>query len=98
TLTYALDNTKADPLAGGAVAADQFLVRVIDDHGAKNQALATFTVDGTNDAPVGHSDTYATQLGQTLHVSTVSGVLANDTDVDSSTLLAHLTSDNIDGQ
>lgn len=53
--TYELDTTpggNADRLAGGASETDTFYIYVKDDHGAWNRTEVTFTIHGTNDAPV----------------------------------------------
>ena len=91
TLTYALDNTKADALTGNAFVTEQFIVRVVDENGGHNQNVATFTVEGTNDAPVAVDDTYTVALGQTLHVP-ANGIFANDQDAEGDPLSASLQS------
>ena len=53
--TYELDTTpggNADRLVGGASETDTFYIYVKDDHGAWNWTEVTFTIHGTNDAPV----------------------------------------------
>ncbi|NJL58674.1 MAG: tandem-95 repeat protein [Desulfobacteraceae bacterium] len=52
----------------------------------------TITVNAVNDAPVANSDSYLASEDTLLTVSAAQGVLANDTDVDSSTLTAVLDS------
>ena len=51
TLTYALDNFKADPLGDNDHPTENFTIPVVDNQGAQTSATATFTIDGNNDAP-----------------------------------------------
>ena len=86
TLTYALDNNKANPLADGAHASDNFNIPVVDNQGAQNSATASFTIDGTNDDPHittgnGPFASYWVQEG-TRYITTVK---AQDVDGDSIT-------------
>jgi hypothetical protein len=67
-------------------------VTVSDDGGTANggvdQAAATFTITLTELAPVAGDDAYSTTLGSVLTVNAANGVLANDADVNSTTLAA----------
>jgi Ca2+-binding RTX toxin-like protein len=51
TLTYALDNFKADSLGDNDHPTDNFTIPVIDTQGGQSGATAVFTIDGANDAP-----------------------------------------------
>ncbi len=51
-LTYTLDNTKANGLEAGQTATDTFQLEVKDTHGRTASGAATFTITGTDDAPV----------------------------------------------
>ncbi|MFT7246248.1 MAG: hypothetical protein ACI82A_003620, partial [Candidatus Azotimanducaceae bacterium] len=53
-----------------------------DDQGATSVSTLTITVTGANDAPVAVADTNAVSEDGTLLVTAATGVLANDTDVD----------------
>lgn len=67
---------------------DSFTYQANDGTTNSNVATVTFTVTGTNDAPVGLSDSYTTAQGTLLTVTAANGVLANDSDVDSANLTA----------
>jgi VCBS repeat-containing protein len=90
TLTYALDNAKADPLNTGDHVNETFTIPVVDNQGATNSAVATFTVDGANDAtaPNAGGDHYAAIEDTALVINAASGVLANDHDPGNASLTA----------
>ncbi|MDA0658163.1 MAG: Ig-like domain-containing protein [Planctomycetota bacterium] len=67
---------------------DSFTYRASDGVATSNVTTVSMTVVPVNDAPVGVADSYATNIGRTLVVPGVRGVLANDTDVDLGTLTA----------
>ncbi|MGB0322823.1 MAG: Ig-like domain-containing protein, partial [Luminiphilus sp.] len=68
----------------GFVGSDSLLVEVSDGQGGTAQATISFTVNNVNDAPVANNDPDENTLeDETL---TITGVLSNDTDVDSDTL------------
>jgi hypothetical protein len=67
---------------------DSAVVKAADSHGSST-AVVTITVTPVNDAPVANPDSFATGFGTPLTVSQAM-LLANDTDVDSTTL--HVTS------
>ena len=70
---------------------DSFTYRARDPLNA-NSAAATvsLTVNPVNDAPVAAAENYGTDVGITLTVPVGTGVLANDTDVEGTTLTASL--------
>lgn len=70
---------------------DSFTYRANDGYSSSNNAIVTITVNPMNDPPVAANDAYSVLINNTLNVS-APGVLANDTDVDSSTLTAVLIS------
>jgi HD-GYP domain-containing protein (c-di-GMP phosphodiesterase class II) len=78
--------------AAGAFGTATITVTVADDGGTANggidQASTTFTITIVELPPVAADDAYATTIGSTLSVNAASGVLANDGDVNSSTLTA----------
>jgi len=51
SLTYVVDNEKADPLRASDHPVETFIIPVIDDQGATASTTATFTVNGQNDPP-----------------------------------------------
>ena len=68
----------------GYVGADSFTVEVTDGAGGAATAVVSITVSNVNDAPVANNDPDENTLeDETL---TITGVLSNDTDVDSDTL------------
>jgi VCBS repeat-containing protein len=77
---------------------DSFTYRARDPFNANSQpATVTLTVNPVNDAPVAAADSYGTNPGATLTVSAAQGVLANDTDVDGSTLTASVVTPPVSG-
>jgi len=79
--TYTLNNGAANvqSLAQGENPTETFTITTAD--GTTRQIV--ITVNGNNDAPVTVADTGAVQENATLTVTAATGVLANDTDVDS---------------
>jgi hypothetical protein len=63
---------------------DSLAVKAEDSHGSST-ATVTITVTPVNDAPVANPDSFATAFGMPLTI-TQAMLLANDTDVDSTTL------------
>ncbi len=84
TVTY--DPTSAaaiQALAAGETITDTFTFTIRDEHDAiSNQATATITVRGANDAPAALSDSAFVLSGDTVEIN----VLANDSDVDDNSL------------
>ena len=69
---------------------DNFTYRVFDGAAFSSAVTVTLTVTPVNDAPVGGSDAYSANEDVPLVVAAGSGVLADDTDVDSASLTAAL--------
>ncbi len=67
-----------------------FTYHANDNGGNSAPAVVTITVTAVNDAPVAVNDNYATNEDTNLIVGNLTGILANDTDVDSGTLTAVL--------
>ena len=77
-------NGAANALAAGETATDTFTYTVSDGNGGTATASLTITITGTNDGPVANSD-----AGSTDEDTVASGnVLSNDTDADTSDVLA----------
>ena len=76
--------------AAGFRGTDSFRYRVIDSGGLAATALATITVTAVNTAPLARDDSYAVTSGVTLSISSIAGVLANDSDGDGDFLTARV--------
>jgi VCBS repeat-containing protein len=85
--TYALDNASlaVQSLAGGQTVTETFAYQATDGL-ASTASTLTVTITGTNDAPVVVADIVAVQ--EDLSISASGNVLANDSDVDQSTVLS----------
>src|SRR5688500_2873445 len=86
TYTYTVDNNSAAVQAlrtAGNTLTDSFTYTVRDTAGATSTATLTVTIQGANDAPGAVNDTGSVNEDATLTRNAASGVLANDTDVDS---------------
>ncbi|RQP24754.1 tandem-95 repeat protein [Albitalea terrae] len=81
--SYLANKAAAEALAVGQTASEVFTYTMRDAAGATSSSTITFTITGTNDAPVAVADTASATEDVTLNVTAASGVLANDTDVDS---------------
>jgi VCBS repeat-containing protein len=68
--------------------ADSFTYKANDGKVDSNTASVSVTVNAVNDAPVAQNDSYSAQENTVLSVTTVQGVLANDSDADSPALTA----------
>jgi len=79
--TYNPAAANLDFLAEGQSLTINYVVKVNDGTVDSGTQAVTFTITGTNDAPVAVADTGATTENATLTVG-ASGVLFNDTDVD----------------
>lgn len=71
---------------------DAFTYHVNDGTGNSNTVIVNITVTPVNDAPVAVADTYTMTLGSTLTIAS-SGILSNDSDVESSALSSVLNTD-----
>lgn len=65
---------------------DSFTYRAVDTRQSA-PAVVTITVNPVNDEPVAVNDSYAGDPGVTLNIPAAQGVLSNDSDVDSGTVL-----------
>ena len=84
--SYSYDpNGKFEGLDDGESTTDTFTYTASDGT-AGDDATVTITINGVNDAPVAVADTGSTSEDSKLTVAVGSGVLANDTDVDTETL------------
>jgi VCBS repeat-containing protein len=70
---------------------DSFTYRASDGVQQSNIATVTITVTPVNDIPMAQDDTYTTLEGDTLTVTAVNGVLANDNDIDGNELSATIS-------
>ncbi|MCA9148976.1 MAG: tandem-95 repeat protein, partial [Planctomycetales bacterium] len=68
---------------------DSFLYVASDGSANSNVATANITVAAVNDAPTAADDSYTVDEDTTLIVTTA-GVLSNDSDIDNTTLTAHV--------
>ncbi|MDP1955177.1 MAG: tandem-95 repeat protein [Polaromonas sp.] len=85
TYTYVVNNANATVNALRTAAntlTDTFTYTMVDAAGASSSANLVITIQGSNDGPVAVADTGAVNEDATLTVNAASGVLANDTDVD----------------
>jgi len=76
---------------------DSFTYKANDGTLDSGIATVTITVDSVNDVPVATDDTYEVQKDGSLDVDVTSGVLANDSDPESSSLTAILVDDVANG-
>ncbi len=67
-----------------------FTYRAFDGLDRSNTATVTITVNPINDPPIAMDDAYTTDEDVTLNVPALTGVLANDSDVDADSLVAEL--------
>ncbi|MEM7708553.1 MAG: Ig-like domain-containing protein [Pseudomonadota bacterium] len=76
-----------EDLDDGEIRAVSFSYEVEDPGGLTATGAGFIRVDGANDAPFANDDGYTTDQNTALVVDSVSGLLANDTDVDTSDTL-----------
>jgi len=76
---------------------DSFTYAANDGFDDSAEVTVTLSVNSVNDAPLAAADAYTTAEDTTLIVSDVSGVLANDTDVDGDSLTAVLVDSPVNG-
>ncbi|MES2245444.1 MAG: tandem-95 repeat protein [Pseudomonadota bacterium] len=85
TYTYVVNNANAAVNAlrtSANTLTDTFTYTMVDAAGATSTANLVITIQGSNDAPVAVANTGAVNEDATLTVNAASGVLTNDTDVD----------------
>ncbi|MDZ7595298.1 MAG: VCBS domain-containing protein, partial [Thiobacillus sp.] len=82
--TYVANLDGAQALGQGDVGEDVFTYTMRDAAGATSSTTLTFTITGTNDAPIAVANTAAVQEDVTL--SAAGNVLTNDTDIDGDVL------------
>jgi uncharacterized delta-60 repeat protein len=70
----------------GNEAAPTFDITVADDDGASVTVSGNIVFTNVNDAPVGVNDTYVVAEGGSVSIDALTGVLANDVDVDGDSL------------
>ena len=87
-VTGAWTFTPTDPNWFGS---DNFTVTVTDDLGGTTTQVVNVTLANVNDVPVASNDSYATSEDVPLSTTVVTGVLANDTDVDGDSLTVNTT-------
>jgi VCBS repeat-containing protein len=92
TLTLNTDGSLSYTPNENFVGTDQFTYQATDTSGGASQATVTIEVLPHNDAPVANAQAYQTTTNEPLNVTAVDGVLANDTDVEGSTLSSELVS------
>ena len=84
TYTYTPNNSAAEALTLGQTTTDLFTYTVSDVHGATTTSTLTFNITGQNDTPVAVADTVAVNEDATAAAaSRATGLLGNDSDVDS---------------
>ncbi len=82
---YSITNTNPDiqALAEGQVVTDVFTYTISDGNGGTDTATVTYSIQGVNDAPIAVNDSYVGATEDTIfNINAASGILANDTDVD----------------
>ena len=73
-------NGKFDYLPQGSSAVETVDYTISDTLGAQSSGKINVVVDGVNDAPIGHSDSFSLKEDQAIAVEDL--LLANDTDID----------------
>jgi VCBS repeat-containing protein len=96
TVTYNGDGTFDYTPALNFVGTDSFNYTAADGNGGSSSNTVTITVSNTNDAPIANADSYATDEDVVLVVA-ASGILENDTDIDSDSITAVLVTDVTNG-
>lgn len=82
---------------GSETTSDSFNYRANDGTAPGNTVTVTISIIPVNDLPQSTADSYSVQEGSLLTVNTASGVLANDTDIEGSSLSAIKVSDPLHG-
>ena len=89
--SYSYDGTGVaafQALAAGETTTDTFTYTISDGNGGTDTATVTITITGVNDDVTANDDSGATNEDTTLNVAAVAGVLANDSDPDTSDSLS----------
>lgn len=86
TVTYSADTGQFDALAAGETATDSFGYTVTSGV-FSIEATVTVTIEGVNDLSIAVDDNYAATEGTDLVVAAPDGLLANDSDLDTSDVL-----------
>jgi len=89
SLTLNADGSLTYQPAPNYTGSDSFTYRASDGLLSSNEATVELTMTSVNDAPVGNADAYSTSE-DTLLTVVASGVLSNDVDLDSASLMATL--------
>jgi VCBS repeat-containing protein len=84
TWNYSVAASDVEYLAAGQTKIETFSFNVLDGQGGSVSRTVTVTITGTNDAPVAVADTGTIPENATLTINAGSGVLVNDTDLDTS--------------
>ncbi len=80
--SYTYNANNANSIAKDATATDVFTYTVSDGNGGTDTATITFTILGINDAPSASNDANAVDEDATASKTAGTGVLSNDSDVD----------------
>ncbi|MBW8457340.1 MAG: VCBS domain-containing protein, partial [Thiobacillus sp.] len=83
--SYVADRPAAQALAAGQVRTEAFTYTVRDTAGATSNTTLTFTITGTNDAPVAVADQILVEKNTTVTLPAIT-FIGNDTDVDGDSL------------
>ncbi|MFT6178568.1 MAG: hypothetical protein ACJA1W_000909 [Akkermansiaceae bacterium] len=97
TLSLSLDGSFIYLPDGNFHGTDSFTYRADDSFQQSDLATVTITVTAVNDDPNAKDDSYETNIDELLSVTANQGVLANDTDIDSTNLTAILLNDVTNG-
>jgi uncharacterized repeat protein (TIGR01451 family)/gliding motility-associated-like protein len=92
TLTLNADGSFTYVHNGSETTTDSFTYKANDGNLDSNTVTVEITINPVNDAPVAAIDKYSVNEGETLTVTTATGVLSNDTDAEGNTLTAILVS------
>ncbi len=97
TLSLNADGTFVYSHDGSETTADSFTYQVDDGNGGTAMGLVAITVNAVDDTPIATADAYSVFEGGIAAESAATGVLANDTDPDSTALVATLVSGPVNG-
>ncbi|MDG2385298.1 MAG: Ig-like domain-containing protein [Pirellulaceae bacterium] len=77
---------------------DSFQYILFDGEDESNVATVNLTIDPVNDSPSANADAYFAPKGDNFVISAADGLLANDTDIDSTDLTAAVSTEPSQGQ